>query len=135
MSNIVDVARRAGVSTMTVSRFFNDPGKLAPATYAQVKAAVDELHYVPNAAARSLIRGRSDTVALVLADIRNPFFMAVARGVEEVAQSSGYTLLLGNSNETLAREKQFVQALVGSHGDDRPAPSRTPLRRRARRYL
>lgn len=117
MSTIVDVAERAGVSVMTVSRFFNDPGKLAPATHARVKRAVDELHYVPNAAARSLIRGRSDTVALVLADIRNPFFMAVARGVEEVAQGAGYTLFLGNSNEALSREKQYLHALVGRRVD------------------
>lgn len=117
MSNILDVAERAGVSVMTVSRFFNDPAKLAPATYARVKRAVEELHYVPNGAARSLIRGRSDTVALVVADIRNPFFMSVARGVEEVAQGAGYTLFLGNSNETLVREKQYLQALIGRRVD------------------
>jgi LacI family transcriptional regulator len=127
MSTIVDVAERAGVSMMTVSRFFNDPAKLAPATYERVRRAVDELHYVPNAAARSLIRGRSDTVALVLADIRNPFFMAVARGVEEVAQNEGYTLLLGNSNETLKREKEYLQALVGRRVDGViVAPSQGP---------
>jgi LacI family transcriptional regulator len=117
MSTIVDVAERAGVSMMTVSRFFNDPGKLAPATYERVKRAVDQLRYVPNEAARSLIRGRSDTVALVVADIRHPFFMSVARGVEDVAQEAGYTLLLGNSSETLAREKQYLEALIARRAD------------------
>ena len=117
MSNMLDVADRAGVSMMTVSRFFNDPAKLAPATYERVKRAVDELRYVPNEAARSLIRGRSDSVALVVADIRHPFFMSVARGVEDVAQEAGYTLLLGNSNEKLAREKQYLETLIARRVD------------------
>jgi len=117
MSNIVDVAARAGVSTMTVSRYFNAPAKLAPATYQRVKHAVEELRYVPNEAARSLIRGRSDTVALVVADIRHPFFMSVARGVEDVAQEAGYTLFLGNSSERLAREKQYLDALIARRVD------------------
>ncbi len=117
MSNIVDVAERAGVSMMTVSRYFNDPGKLAPATFERVKQAVEELRYVPNEAARSLIRGRSDTVALVVADIGHPFFMSVARGVEEVAQEAGYTLFLGNSSERIAREKQYLDALIARRVD------------------
>lgn len=117
MSNIFDVAERAGVSMMTVSRFFNDPAKLAPATYERVKRAVEELLYVPNEAARSLIRRRSDSVALVVADIRHPFFMSVARGVEDVAQEAGYTLLLGNSNEKLAREKQYLETLIARRVD------------------
>jgi len=117
MSNIGDVAERAGVSAMTVSRFFNDPSKLAKATYERVKLAVDELAYVPNAAARSLIRGRSDTVALVVADIRHPFFMAVARGVEDVAQAANYVLFLGNSDETLARERQYLDAVISRRVD------------------
>ncbi len=117
MTNIGEVAERAGVSTMTVSRFFNDPSKLAPATYERVKRAVDELAYVPNAAARSLIRGRSDTVALVVADIRHPFFMALARGVEDAAQAAGYVLFLGNSDETLARERQYLDTVISRRVD------------------
>ncbi len=117
MSNIVDVAARAGVSVMTVSRYFNDPSKLAAATHERVRHAVEELQYVPNAAARSLIRGRSDTVALVVADIRHPFFISVARGVEDVAQAEGFTLFLGNSNETLARERQYLGAVVSRRVD------------------
>jgi LacI family transcriptional regulator len=117
MTNISDVAERAGVSVMTVSRYFNDPAKLAEATFERVRAAVDELGYVPNAAARSLIRGRSDTVALVVADIRHPFFMSVARGVEDAAQAANYVLFLGNANETLAREQQYLDAVVSRRVD------------------
>lgn len=117
MSNVGDVAKRAGVSVMTVSRFFNDPSKLADDTYQRVKQAVDDLRYVPNASARSLTRGRSDTLALVVADVGHPFFMSVARGVEDETQAAGYTLFLGNSNETPAREKRYLQALIGRRVD------------------
>lgn len=117
MTTISDVAVHAGVSVMTVSRYFNDPTKLAASTYERVKVAVDELGYVPNATARSLIRGRSDTVALVVADIRHPFFIAIARGVEEVAQAAKYVLFLGNSRETLARERQYLETVISRRVD------------------
>lgn len=117
MTTISDVAVHAGVSVMTVSRYFNDPSKLAAATFERVKRAVDELGYVPNATARSLIRGRSDTIALVVADIRHPFFIAIARGVEDVAQAAKYVLFLGNSHETLARERQYLETVISRRVD------------------
>jgi len=125
MSNIVRVARAAGVSTMTVSRYFNDPGKLRPETRARVEAAVDALQYVPNAAARSLIHGRTDTLALIVADITNPFFTTLARGVEDVAQQHGLTLILGNADETLAKERAYLGVMVARRVDGvilSPAP-------------
>jgi LacI family transcriptional regulator len=76
-SNIVEVAELAGVSTMTVSRYFNRPDKLAETTKAKVKDAVEQLGYVPNAAAVTLLKGRSKTLALILPDINNPFFTAI----------------------------------------------------------
>jgi len=117
MTTISDVAVHAGVSVMTVSRYFNDPAKLAAATFERVKTAVDELGYVPNATARSLTRGRSDTVALVVADMRHPFFLAIARGVEDVAQAAKYVLFLGNSHETLARERQYLETVISRRVD------------------
>lgn len=117
MSTIIDVARTAGVSPMTVSRYFNQPDLLRPATRERVRSAVEQLRYVPNQAARSLVQGRTNMVALVVADITNPFFTTLARGVEDRAQALGYTLLLGNTDETLAKERQYLDVLLSQRVD------------------
>jgi LacI family transcriptional regulator len=78
---------------------------------------VEALQYVPNAAARSLIHGRTETLALVVADITNPFFTTLARGVEDGAQEHGYTLILGNSDETLAKERAYLDVMVARRVD------------------
>src|SRR5688572_28797524 len=79
-ATLYDVAKQAGVSHITVSRFFRSPEKLTPATRSRVSKAVQALQYVPNAAARSLAQGRSALVALLVTDITNPFFTTLARG-------------------------------------------------------
>lgn len=117
MSNIIDVAKKAGVSTMTVSRYFNQPAKLAPATKQRVEEAVQALHYVPNAAARSLVQGKTNTVAAILADLTNPFFTTVARGIEDTAQQHGYTLFVGNTDDSLEKEQHYLDALVSRRVD------------------
>jgi len=112
MPNIIAVARAAGVSPMTVSRFFNSPEALRESTRERVRQAIDALHYVPNAAARSLVRGSSETIALLVPDITNPFFTTLARGVEDGAQHAGYTLILGNSDENVSRERGHIDSIV-----------------------
>lgn len=114
---VASVALAAGVSAMTVSRFFTDPEKLSRAMYERVKLTVESLHFVPNATARALTRGATDTLALVIADMSHPFFMAVANGVEEAAQHAGYTLLLGNSREDLDRERRHLESLLSRRVD------------------
>ena len=117
MSTILDVARQAGVSAMTVSRYFNQPERLAPATFERVRAAVEQLQYVPNAAARSLISGRTKTVALILTDITNPFYTTIVRGVEDVAQQHDYTLILGNTDEKLEKERSYIDIMISRRVD------------------
>lgn len=117
MSTIVDVARRAGVSPMTVSRYFNQPGLLRAATRERVQRAVEALRYVPNRAARSLVQGRTHLVALVVADVTNPFFTTISRGVEDAAQESGYTLMIGNADETLEKERAYLDVLIAQRAD------------------
>ena len=117
MSTIVDVAKHAGVSAMTVSRYFNRPGMLAPDTLTRVRDSIDQLHYVPNAAARSLISGRTNTIALILADITNPFYTTVARGAEDRAQRHGYTLILGNTDESLEKERRYLDIIISRRVD------------------
>src|SRR5262245_60838289 len=73
IATIQDVAEHAGVSAMTVSRVINHPAQVAPATRQRVEHAIQELGFVPNALARSLLRGRTHTIALLVSDISNPF--------------------------------------------------------------
>ncbi|MGC3994623.1 MAG: LacI family DNA-binding transcriptional regulator [Propionicimonas sp.] len=90
-----DVARLAGVSSAVVSYVVNGgPRPVAEATKAKVLDAIEKLGYRPNAAARSLITGRSDLIGLVVPDVRNPYFAALARAVETQARAHGVNLVL-----------------------------------------
>jgi LacI family transcriptional regulator len=102
---------------MTVSRSFNRPQMVHPDTRERVLEVARRMGYVPNEAARSLVYGRTNTIALVLPDIRNPFFTNVARGVEDVAKKHGYTLILGNTDEDPAEERQYIDALSARRVD------------------
>ncbi|MGC5614943.1 LacI family DNA-binding transcriptional regulator [Georgenia sp. Z1491] len=107
MTRIVDVAARAGVSTATVSRVLNGTKVRADLEEA-VRRAVDELGYSANRAARSLRRQYSDVVALVIPDVENPFFTSVARGVEDVAQAAGLSLVLCNTDDDVEKEQSYL---------------------------
>jgi LacI family transcriptional regulator len=111
MATVHDVARRAGVSTSTVSHVVNGTRFVSDELRERVLAAMRELDYTPNAAARMLSLKRSRTIGLIVSDIRNPFFASVARGVEDVAQELGYTLVLCNSDENAEREAACLTAL------------------------
>lgn len=117
MSTIADVARRAGVSTMTVSRVVNNSGYASPEVRQRVLAAVSELGYVPNALARSLHVKRTHTLALVLTDIGNPFFTTVARGVEDAASSQGFSVMFCNTDESAEEEAGHVRVLLQKQVD------------------
>jgi LacI family transcriptional regulator len=112
MITIRDVARRAGVSTMTVSRVINSSGYASPETRKRVEQAVSELGYVPNAVARHLRSRRTKTIALVLSDITNPFFTTIARGVEDAAAVRGYAVMFANTDESESEEMQYLRILA-----------------------
>ncbi|MEM1095530.1 MAG: LacI family DNA-binding transcriptional regulator [Bacteroidota bacterium] len=114
---IYDVATKAGVSHATVTRFFRQPEKLSARTYRRVEAVVNELHYVPNAAARSLSSGRTNLVALVVTDITSAFYTTIMHGVEATAQSHGYTLILVNTDESVEKERALLDALIAHRID------------------
>src|SRR5699024_2491736 len=107
MAKIVDVAAHAGVSTATVSRVLNGM-RVRPELEAAVRRAVEELGYTPDRTARSLRRRHSDVIALVIPDIENPFFTAVARGVEDVAQAAGFSVVLCNTDDDAAKEARYI---------------------------
>lgn len=112
MTTITEVARRAGVSAMTVSRVVNRSGYASPATRAKVEQAIAELGYVPNAVARHLRSKRSKTIALVVSDITNPFFTTIARGVEDAAALRGYAVMFANTDESEAEEIEYLRMLA-----------------------
>jgi LacI family transcriptional regulator len=112
MTTITEVARRAGVSAMTVSRVVNRSGYASPATRAKVEQAIAELGYVPNAVARHLRSKRSKTIALVVSDITNPFFTTIARGVEDAAALHGYAVMFANTDESESEEIEYLRMLA-----------------------
>jgi LacI family transcriptional regulator len=112
MSTIRDVARLAGVSTMTVSRVVNNSGYTSQVARGRVERAIAELGYVPNAVARHLRSNRTKTIALVLSDITNPFFTTIARGVEDVAGPRGFGVMFCNTDESESEERDYLQMLI-----------------------
>ncbi len=112
MSTITDVAKRAGVSAMTVSRVVNGTGYTSTETRARVEAAIEELGYVPNALARQLRSKRTKTIALVVSDISNPFFTTIARGVEDFFVGHGFSVMYCNTDEDEAEEEQYLLMLI-----------------------
>lgn len=105
---IRDVAARAGVSTTTVSNVLNRPELVSRSATARVEAAIAELGYVPNVAARQLRAGRSSVIGMAVINITNPFFSEVVLGAEEVAETSGYSVLVGNSYDSRSRESRYL---------------------------
>ncbi len=137
MPTINDVAERAGVSPVTVSRVINDAGNVSATTQEKVERAIEELGYVPSVAARSLRSKQTHTLALMVPDITNPFWTTVARGVEDTAQSHDYSVLLYNTDEDPAKQSRYLDALVAQRVDgaiiapyDADARNLTRLRRR-----
>lgn len=108
MVKIIDVAEAAQVSVATVSRALNNNKSVDPRLAARVHEAAQRLGYRPNAVARSLRRQGTQVWALIITDINNPFYTAMARGVEDVARESGYSLLLCNSDENPEKEGGYL---------------------------
>src|SRR5699024_84876 len=96
MTTIRDVAKLAGVSVATVSRVLNESGYVSKSSQEKVNQAVKKLDYYPNEVARSLFQKKLTFIGFLLPDITNPFFPAVAKGVEDYVNRKGYSLLLGN---------------------------------------
>lgn len=107
MVSIRHVAAHAGVSVATVSNSINCPGRVAPSTRSRVLAAIDELGYVRSESARQLRAGHSRIVALLVLDIGNPFFVDVARGVEDAVREQGLGVMLCNSNQDEEAESLY----------------------------
>lgn len=110
-ASLSDVAKVANVSPATVSRHLNRSITLPPATVARINQAVSALRYRPNPHARSLGRGRSDTIGLVIPDIANPFFAKLAGAVEIAADQKGLGVMLCASFNRRTREVDYIDRL------------------------
>ena len=117
MATIRDVARRAGVSAITVSRVINKSGYVAEKTRAQVETAIAELKYVPNRLAKSLRHKQTDTLALLVSDITNPFWTTVARGAEDVANEQGLNVILCNTDESETKQDNYLNLVLQKQVD------------------
>ncbi|MCS6827928.1 MAG: LacI family transcriptional regulator [Caldilinea sp.] len=116
-STISDVARRAGVSTATVSRVMNRSGRVHPATAERVRSAVQALGYTPHLAARRLMQQRTNAIGLISAEIGGPYYAALLRGIEEVTARERCALLI-LSISSLNYEDMDMALPLGEHNTD-----------------
>lgn len=114
MATIYEVATLAGVSPATVSRVMNGT-KVSPELATLVRSAAKELDFTPNRTARTLRKQNSEAIALIIPDIENPFFTSLARGVEDRAQASGYSVMLCNSDENVTKEARYIDIALSEH--------------------
>src|SRR5690554_6683304 len=108
MITIYDIAKKANCSAMTVSRVINNSGRISDKTRIRIKKIMQELNYVPNSTARSLVLQKTKTISLLITDITNPFFTILARGAEDMAKKMGYNLILSNSDENVLKEREYI---------------------------
>lgn len=115
MANIRDVAKKAGVSVATVSRFINKNGYVKESTSKKIEKVIEQLNYKPNAIAIGLSNKKIKTLGLILPDITNPFFSTLAKAVGEAVEKKGYTMLLCNSNGELESEIKHIEMMESKY--------------------
>lgn len=114
---IKDIARELGVSPSTVSRALKDHPDISQSTKIQVRELVEKLRYKPNAVALSLRSKKSHNIAVVVPEIVHHFFSSVISGIEEVAISEGYNVMIFQTNESYEREVSIAESLVATQAD------------------
>jgi LacI family gluconate utilization system Gnt-I transcriptional repressor len=107
-----DVARKAGVSVMTVSRALNDPERVSEKMRRRVRTAVEETGYVHNRLARSLSAQRSDVIGLIVPGLRNSLFAETIQGISDVLAGEGFQLMIADSGHDLADEERLIGAFL-----------------------
>ena len=117
MANIYDVAKRAGVSTATVSRVFSQPDVVSPATRRKVLTVSHVLGFTPNVASRQFRTSRTSKIVVTVPDISNPFFSLILQGIEDAAQREGYSVLLGDTQHDREREERYAQMVRRKEAD------------------
>jgi LacI family transcriptional regulator len=113
-ATIYEVAALAGVSPATVSRVLNG-ATVSPGYAAKVREAANALNFRPNRTARTLRRQSSEIIALIIPDIENPFYTALARGVEDRALAAGYSVVLCNTDDQHDKEARYLDIAISEH--------------------
>jgi LacI family transcriptional regulator len=116
-ATIKDVAAHAGVSVATVSAVINSNKYVSPDLSQRVLESIAALGYERNSLAQGLKKQTSLTIGLIISDITNPFFTSVVRGVEDVANARGYSLILGITNEDPKKEMSYIRLLENKRAD------------------
>jgi LacI family repressor for deo operon, udp, cdd, tsx, nupC, and nupG len=115
--NIREVAQAAGTSVATISRALQHPQVVAPATLRRVLAVIEKLGYIPSAQPKMLRTARTHVIVALVPDISNPFFSEIIRGIEQVAHEHGYSVLLGDTQNSRDRETAYAQLLATQQAD------------------
>jgi LacI family transcriptional regulator len=110
--DILQVAKRAGVSPATVSRVTNGRASVDRQLAKRVRKAIEELGYFPNPQARALVSGRSRTLGLLVSEITNPFFPELIQSFEDIAGANDFEVMVGSTNYNLEHAKIFIRRLV-----------------------
>ena len=114
---VVDVARHAGVSPMTISRTISEPGKVAKSTRDRVMSSIKAMGYLPNLAAGTLRSSRSLIIGGVVPTLSYSIFSDTVQGISDVLRESGYQLVLGCSGYSLENEEKLTKALISRQAD------------------
>lgn len=111
MSSIRDVAKRANVAACTVSRVLNGTSYVASETREKIENAMKELNYIPNELARGMFRQRAGIVAMLVPNIRHPFFSSLADCIEQELYEKGFKLMLCSTDDSIEREQEYMTML------------------------
>lgn len=111
MSSIRDVAKRANVAACTVSRVLNGTANVSSDTRMRIEQAMKELNYIPNELARSMFKQKAGIVAMLVPNIRHPYFSSLATYIEDSLYQNGYKLMLCSTGDDVEREKEYLKIL------------------------
>ncbi|QEO15430.1 LacI family transcriptional regulator [Agromyces intestinalis] len=130
-ATLADIAAAAGVAVSTVSRALNHPGRVNRVTRERIEQVAAELDYVANGNARALSSGRTRAIAVLIADVANPFYFGVLRGTQQQSRAAGYTQILVDTEESGELEDEVLRRLRRSYDGAVLAASRLSDRRLA----
>ncbi len=112
-----DIAKMANVSIATVSRVFGDSSKVSPKTKEKILALAEKYNFQPNESARTLAAKKSKLIAVVLPDVKNPYFTELLDYIEKLCVKNGYSMIFFNSDGDIKKEKSIIQQIIARQAD------------------
>lgn len=114
-SNIIDVAKRAGVSQGTVSNYLNNSAPVNQNTAEKIARAIDELNYIPDGIARGLRSGKIKFIGIIIPELSDPYYPLIADGIAEIAYKNNYSIIIACNNYDEKQEKIHIQNLLSNN--------------------